>query len=276
MPLYLDRHDLDGATAEDVALAHVRDLEVQDRYGARYLSYWFDYERQGAFCLVDAPSETAAESVHREAHGLVANRIIEVDPRQVDQFLGSLPEARPAEPYVETAFRAIMFTDVEGSTALTQRLGDAQAMRLLRRHNEVVRAALAASRGSEVKHTGDGIMASFSSAVRAVECASAIQRRLDEQQPEDPGEAFQVRVGLAAGEPVTEDGDLFGTAVQLAARLCAQAPPGGILVSSVVRDLTIGQRFTFGAHRQLTLDGFDHPVLAHEVEWQSGTGPHVP
>ena len=187
MPLYLDRHDLpDGVTAEAVALAHIRDLEVQDRYGAHYLSYWFDYDRQVAFCLVKAPSKVAAEAVHREAHGLIAARIIEVDPRGIDEFLGAIPQAQPAEPYVETAFRAILFTDVEGSTALTQRLGDAKAMRLLHRHDEIVRSAVRMLQGSEVKHTGDGIMASFGSAFRAVECAIAIQRKFGRSQLGEP------------------------------------------------------------------------------------------
>ena len=276
MPLYLDRHDLEGATAEDVAQAHVRDLEVQDRYGVRYLSYWFDYHRQAAFCLVDAPSSEAADEVHREAHGLVANRIIKVEPRQVEEFLGGIPEARPAEPYVETAFRAILFTDMEGSTALTQRLGDARAMRLVRQHDDIVRRALKASRGKEVKHTGDGIMASFLSAVRAVECAVMIQRRLSEAHATGAEEAVVVRIGLSAGEPVTEGGDLFGAAVQLAARLCAHAEPGGILASGVVRDLAVGQPFTFGRQHDLTLRGFDGAVHAYDVEWHSDQGGEDP
>jgi len=267
MPLYLDRHDLDGATAEDVALAHVRDLEVQDRYGARYLSYWFDYDRQSAFCLVDAPSTDAAAAVHREAHGLVANHILEVEPRQVEAFLGALPQARPAEPYVETAFRAIMFTDLEGSTAMTQRLGDVPAMRLLHRHDDIVRAALRLCSGREVKHTGDGIMASFASAVRAVEGALTIQRRVAEHSQQRPEQAIAVRIGLSAGEPVTEGQDLFGSAVQLAARLCAQAEPGTVLVTRAVHDLGIGRRLSFSGPRQLVLRGFDEPVDAYEAHW---------
>jgi hypothetical protein len=191
MPLYLDWHDLpEGVTAEAAALAHVRDLEVQDRYDVHYLSYWFDPDRLTSFCLVDAPSKEAAEACHREAHGFVAARIIEADRRQIDEFLGAIPQARPAEPYVETAFRAILFTDVEGSTALTQRLGDARAMRLLRRHDDVVRSAVRMLQGSEVKHTGDGIMASFRSAFRAVECAIAIQRKLADHNLENPSRSW--------------------------------------------------------------------------------------
>ena len=102
---------------------------------------------------------------------------------------------------METAFPAILFTDVEGSTALTQRLGDAKAMRLLRRHDEIVRSAVRMLQGSEVKHTGDGILASFGSAFCAVECAIAIQRKLADHNLENPEEAIAIRTGVAAGEP---------------------------------------------------------------------------
>lgn len=268
MALYMDRHDLDGVTAEDVALAHVRDLDVQDRYGVRYLSYWFDYERQAAFCLVDAPSREAAEAVHREAHGMIASSIIEVDARQVEEFLGGIPQARPREPYVATAFRVILFTDLEGSTALTQRLGDAGAMRVLRAHDKIAREAVRAGGGQLVKHTGDGMMASFPSVTRAVESAVAIQQRVAEHNRDHPDEVMAVRIGLSAGEPVTEDGDLFGAAVQLAARLCTAAAPGTVMVSAAVRDLAVGKGFVFTDRGGVALHGFDEPVHAYEVQWR--------
>ncbi|MCI0394873.1 MAG: DUF4242 domain-containing protein [Chloroflexi bacterium] len=79
MPLYMDvHHRVDGLTAEAVVGAHARDLEVQGRYGVNYLKYWFDEDTGKVFCLVEAPSKEAAEAVHREAHGLCADEIIEV------------------------------------------------------------------------------------------------------------------------------------------------------------------------------------------------------
>jgi class 3 adenylate cyclase len=269
MPLYMDRHDLPGVTPTDVAGAHAGDVDVQDKYGVRYLSYWFDYERQTAFCLVESPSRDAAEAVHRESHGLVASSIIEVDPQSVTEFLGNPPTADVGKPYVATAFRTVLFTDIHGSTALTQRLGDIAAMRVLRRHDEVVRDALRTSGGLEIKHTGDGIMASFTSVARAVECSIEIQQKILKHIAEQPEEAFKVKIGLAAGEPVTEGDDLFGAAVQLAARLCDQAGADGILVSAAVRDLCIGKNFGFMEHRELTLRGFDEPVRAYSVHWNN-------
>ncbi|MEX0799898.1 MAG: adenylate/guanylate cyclase domain-containing protein [Dehalococcoidia bacterium] len=158
----------------------------------------------------------------------------------------------------------ILFTDLEGSTTLTQRVGDAQAQEVLRLHNTIVREALSAHGGSEIKHTGDGIMASFVSASRAVSCALAVQQRMEsetEARPETP----RVRIGLNAGEPVAEDDDLFGTAVQMARRICDQAQPGTVLVSDVVRQLTVGKGFLFSGQGETVLRGFDDPVRLYEV-----------
>jgi class 3 adenylate cyclase/pimeloyl-ACP methyl ester carboxylesterase len=165
-------------------------------------------------------------------------------------------------------FRTIMFTDMEGSTAVTQRLGDAQAQTMVRTHNEIVRDALHAFGGTEVKHTGDGIMSSFTSASMAVECAIAIQRALETHGEAHPDEAIRVRIGLNAGEPVAEGDDLFGTAVQLASRISARAEPRQVLVSDVVRQLVAGKGFLFADRGETELRGFEDPVRIFEVRWQ--------
>ena len=265
MPLYLDRHDLDGVSAADVAAAHELDLNVQEKHQVRYVSYWFDYSRQRAFCLVDAPDAETAERVHREAHGLVPLDIIEVEQDQLEQYLGAPPQFPRGEAYESSAFRTILFTDIVGSTALTQRLGDAGAMTVLRRHDDAVRTALREWDGREIKHTGDGIMASFTSASRAVGCALAIQHGLASPPSAEVDQAIQVRIGISAGEPLSEKGDLFGTAVQLAARLCASAEPGGILVSHAVRELCAGKNLEFDAARDLELRGFAEAVRAYST-----------
>jgi adenylate cyclase len=108
-------------------------------------------------------------------------------------------------------------------------------------------------------------MAAFPSVVGAIESAVQIQRRLAEL---DDRHGLHVRIGMAAGEPVTERNDLFGAVVQLAARLCDQAQPGSVLVSSAVRDLALGKGFVFRKHRRLNLKGFDEPVQSFEVIWQ--------
>jgi adenylate cyclase len=157
---------------------------------------------------------------------------------------------------------------MESSTATTQRLGDAKAQELVRAHNAIVREALAANGGSEIKHTGDGIMASFPSASGTLECAIAIQRGVAERHAEPVGASLRVRIGLNAGEPIAEDQDLFGTAVQLARRICDQAAPGEILASNVVRELAAGKGYLFSDRGEVVPKGFDEAVRLYEVRWQ--------
>ena len=267
MPLFMDRHELPGATAEELAQAHLMDLEVQEKYGVKYITYWFDPESETAFCLVDAPSKETAETVHRESHGLVGSRIIEVDPRRVTNFLGKIEEPEPGEPIANSGLRAILFTDMEGSTNLTQQLGDEKAMELLRTHDSIVREQLQAAGGHEVKHTGDGIMAAFHSVVGAAKCSIGIQQQLESVSSDLPYPT-RVRVGMTAGEPVTENEDLFGAAVQLAARICAASQPGGILASNVVRELSLGKGLSWKDIGPVTLKGFDEPMNLYELLWR--------
>jgi class 3 adenylate cyclase len=133
-----------------------------------------------------------------------------------------------------------MFTDIVGSTSLTQRLGDSRAIRVMRTHDGIVRRAPEAHGGNEVDQGGDGIMASFTSVVRALESAIAIQRWLAAYN-DTAADPFQVRIGLSAGEPVTESDRLFGATLQLAARAGAQADGSDIYVSNVVRELSLGK-----------------------------------
>ena len=268
MPLYLDRHEAPGTTAEEVAAAHERDLAMQGKHDVRYLTYWFEPTDGSVFCLAEGPSAKAVEDVHREAHGLMASSVIEVEPGPVQSFFGKLPEHPPGHAYVASAVHAVLFTDICGSTEFTQTFGDVAGTALVREHDEVVRAGLAVHRGREVKHTGDGIMASFGSVSGAVQAATEIQqgfaaRNLEAETPLD------VRIGISAGEPVTDDvNDLFGAAVQLAARLCDSCPPCGILTSVAVRELCIGKGLRFTDGGTLDLKGFPEAIHVYEVDWR--------
>jgi len=159
----------------------------------------------------------------------------------------------------------LMFTDIEGSTSLTHRLGDEGAQKLVREHNETVRRALDSYHGKEIKHTGDGIMASFFSASRAVGCALYIQQSFTSRNNINPEDAVRVRIGLNAGEPIAEGNDLFGTSVQLARRICDRAEPGQVLVSEVVRQLVAGKGFSFRQVGSEILKGFTEPVALYAL-----------
>jgi class 3 adenylate cyclase len=241
----MDRHDRPGATAEDVAAAHLRDLTVQDRFGVQYVSYWFDYDLSSAFCLVDAPDEAQARAVHEALNGLTASAITPVDRGTVEMFLGRIVD--PTKPDdARTAFRAIMFTDMEGSTDITQRIGDDAAMAVFRRHDSIIRSALDGHRGTEVKHTGDGIMSLFSSVTDALGCSIAVQQGIQSHNAEAPDDDARFRVRIAT-----------------AGRIC---------LSEAVRELAIVKRFPFGPVEELTLKGFDGPVRLVGLNWEDAEG----
>ncbi|MDH3539665.1 MAG: DUF4242 domain-containing protein [Acidimicrobiia bacterium] len=278
MPLYMDVHPgLGDATPEDVAAAHLHDLEIQDQYGVRFLSYWFSDPEGKAFCLVESPDVDALTACHKAAHGLMPHEVIEVGAPTLEQFMGYtevdehdrvLADGRP-----DTALRAIMFTDIEGSTAISTSRGDDVAVELVKRHDRVVRAALEECGGRIVKHTGDGMFVSFTSVLKAVEATVAIQRGTHSDPSAGP--ALAVKIGLTVGEPVEESEDLFGASVNLAARICAHATGGQTLVSSTVRDLAIGKGIDFLNRGEIALKGFPDPVALYEVAWAGpdhGTG----
>lgn len=175
------------------------------------------------------------------------------------------PPAR-SMPRAGGAFRTILFTDIENSTLLNQRLGDTAYRTLLREHESITRDLLHAHRGTEVKTTGDGFMASFSSVVSAMECAVALQRAFASRNAATD-DKFTIRVGLNAGEPVEEHGDLFGEAVTLASRITAQGSAGDILLPDPVRHLLAGKGFIFTDRGEFLAKGFEDPVRLYEVRW---------
>jgi class 3 adenylate cyclase len=276
MPLYMDIHEVPGGvSAEDVAKAHTEDVKIEDKYGVHYHKYWVNEKAGKIFCLCHAPDAEAATQVHRQAHGMVADKIIEIQPEIAEGFLGGVEVNEAGAALVPGAtnerdpgIRTVLFTDIVESTTLTQSLGDDAALAMLGVHDAIVRDALSALGGREVKHTGDGIMASFVSAAGAVRCAIQIQRELEKHARASPERPLKVRVGAAAGEPVEQHNDLFGSTVQLAARLCAHAQPEQILVSNAIPDLCIGKGLLFEEVGEVVLKGFGNPVRAHVAAWR--------
>ena len=274
MPLYMDRHNTVGATPEVIVASHVKDLAIQGKYGVRFITYWVDEVRSKAFCLVDAPNKDALQKVHDEAHGGIANEIIEVDPAVVEAFLGRVTDPPPIDSegraQLDSASRAIMFTDLQDSTGMTARLGDAKAMDLLHTHNSLTRKALREYTGREVKHLGDGIMASFASIDQSLECAIAIQRAFASYNVEHSGAPLHLRIGLSVGEPVEDDNDLFGRTVQLASRVCTHAKPDQILATEEVVAQSAGKTSLFLSRGPISPKGFDQAIQVYEVLWSEG------
>ena len=266
--MYIDRHDLPGMTAEELAGAHTLDVEVQSKHDVEFHTYWFDPVAGSVFCLAQAPSPDAVQAVHTEAHGVVAHSIIEIGMNApLNELFGGIPIHPVGAAYTASAMRAIAFTDIRGSVAQTHELGDEGHMALLREHDEIVRRALLAHEGREVKHTGDGIMAAFTSVSSAVAFAIAVQRAVATRK-ESAATVLELGIGISAGEPVTNDSDdLFGAAVQLAARLCAAAEPFEIAVSVAVKELSIGKGFRFADRGAVALKGLPEPAHVYTVSW---------
>ena len=274
----MPRYNLSEAVSRDVAvelysLAYRIDVTdllprlkvptlVLHRAGSR--SIRFGLGRAVASLIPDARLVPLDGTAHNPWEGDARSALVAIGDFLGEEF--ELEEPTPAVVPMQAPV-TILFTDVEGSTAFTQRLGDAKARELLREHERMVREALKAHGGSEVKTMGDGFMASFSSATKALECAIAMQRAFAEHN-ESAEEPILVRIGLNAGEPIAEEDDLFGTAVNLAARICAQAEAGQILAPIVVRELAAGKQFMFADLGETELRGFEDPVRLYELRWR--------
>jgi class 3 adenylate cyclase len=163
--------------------------------------------------------------------------------------------------------RTVLFTDIVGHTEMMQRLGDAKGRDVLREHERITRETLKQHGGAEVKTMGDGFLASFGSVTAAMECAIALQRAFAVHTESMP-EPLHVRVGLNAGEPIEEDGDLFGSTVILASRIAAKAGAGEILVPDTVRGLLSGKNFLFTDRGEFVPKGFEDAVRVYEVRWR--------
>lgn len=274
MPLFMDQHDTEGASPDDLARAHTADLQVQNEHGVKFLTYWLDYQGGSANCLVDAPDPAAVNRAHAAAHGQLAGRIVPVDKSEVLAFLGRTED--PAGTITEAATRTIVFTDMVDSTAQLDEFGDAAGMETLREHNRIVRRVLGDHRGREVKNTGDGFLLSFDSTSDAVRFATELQRVLSDYSEEHHERQIRVRIGINAGEPVSEEGDLFGLAVNVAARLCDHASAGEILASAAVAGLTMGKGFDFTDAGTVSLKGLKNPLPTFRLQLPPAPSPQKP
>jgi class 3 adenylate cyclase len=180
-------------------------------------------------------------------------------------------DAAPANtvstPPVASGVRTVLFTDIVGHTEMMRRLGDAKGREVLREHERITRELLKEYAGAEVKTMGDGFMASFGSVTKAMDCAIALQRAFAVHTASMP-EPLHVRVGLNAGEPIEEEGDLFGSTVILASRIAAKAGAGEILIPEPLRHLLDGKNYLYADRGETVLKGFEDAMRLYEVRWR--------
>lgn len=223
--------------------------------------------------------------MYRHGRSAAYRRIVDPNaPLGLDEALAEWrkPAKQPVAPEEESAsddadkpekqqtgekFVAVFFTDIVDSTAKQQKNGDHWMMDVIRAHNEIVREGIKKHGGREIKHTGDGIMATFPAANNAIEASILMQRGFKRFSSVMPDREFEVRVGISAGEPIHESGDIFGTPVNLAARVLSKTDPNQICVSSIVRDLCQGKGFQFKPHGTFELKGFPEAQVIYQVPY---------
>jgi AraC-like DNA-binding protein len=239
MPIYMDRHDIvENTTAAQVAGLHQQDLKIQGQFGCRGLTYWFDEQRSTAFCLIEAPDVSAITAMHNHAHGQVPNRVIEVSPALVESFLGRIedPERTGSDALKiidEPAFRIIMLVLLKPPSA-TQRVSGRTSRQLEQFHQTVGNIFLSFS-GKLVRQNDHRLIISFTAVADAIRTAFEIRMQFEKNKTLiDTG--VTLKIGLSAGEPVTDKQALFEDAIRLVERMC-RIVKGEIILSSEVKDL---------------------------------------
>ena len=263
MPIYMDVHIVPGVKARDVAEAHKKDLLHQQEYGCRAMTYWVDEKRETIFCLVEAPEKHAVEEMHRKAHGLIPHKIIEVSSNIVESFLGRIYDPEEVQTsdeglkvFSDPSFRILVVTKMTDPVLLQHKLGTDKANELLNQHNNVIRKNLEQYEGSEVEHGGTGFIISFTSAAKAVSCALAIQKDLQNLN----ADAIGFKIAINAGEPIEKSNKLFGDTIQLADYLCAISSHSRVAIACSVQQL-LSKDLSNKGNNFLCLTPYDETLL---------------
>jgi AraC-like DNA-binding protein len=222
MPLFMDLHkasDYDQKpTVEDIKLNHIADLAVQHKYGVKFLQYWINEEAGLVFCLMEAPNKEACAAVHREAHGAMPCNVIELKGGDYRAYIGEninvnqFDIVERTDGTLDTGYRVILVADFISIS------GDVLPIETIRN-----------AKGNVISQPGNRETLVFMNGQDAIECA------LNMISHAKKGE---LRIGISAGEPVTDQQDLFGDAIRLANRLCDIAQDKQVVVSSLAKELT--------------------------------------
>src|SRR4051812_39570658 len=240
MPIYMDVHIIPGVKARDVAEAHQKDVALQNEFSCKCMTYWVDEKKENVFCLIEAPEKHVVEEMHRQAHGLIPHKIIEVSSVLVESFLGRTEDPENAQitndglkVFHEPSLRFLLVTKINDRCLLKHKLGSEKVNELLSKHDHIIRENLAAYSGREAAYHANNFVASFSSATKAVACAISIQKDMIAADMFDLG----FSIAINAGEPVSESDKLFGDTIRLAKRMCTLTKENQIAIASNVREL---------------------------------------
>ena len=239
MPIFMDRHDVfEDVTAEVVAQIHQEDLKIQDQFCCRGLTYWFDDQRKIGFCLIEAPDAEAIKKMHAKAHGNVPHRVIEVDAKLVEAFLGRIEDPVQAPNtaqniIIDPALRTLMVISLAKSYSAPECSREFKSS--LQEYGQAILTLLRAAEGSVVRQNEKHFLVSFSSVTNAVHAAVNIQSLFANDAAKAPGN-IDLKIGLNAGVPVAGKDQLFEDTIKLAERMC-RVGRGQVVVSPEVKEL---------------------------------------
>lgn len=263
MPIFMDVHIIPGVKARGVAEAHQKDLLHQEEYGCKCMTYWIDEGRETVFCLIEAPHKMAVEELHNRAHGLMPNKIIEVDSAVVESFLGRIydPESIEAteglKVFNDSSFRILLVTHITDPVLLKHQLGKVKAGEVLNAHTTIIRRNLLHYGGREIEHGGNGFIISFTSAAKAVSCALAIQNDIAANLTD----TINFKISIVSGEPVESNDLLFGDTLQLAQYIGMISRYRQLALASSVKKLVSKDYFLTGNSNFFTLMPQDEELL---------------
>jgi len=274
MPLYMDLHIIPGVRAEDVARAHREDLLIEKDHHCKCMTYWIDETRGHIFCLIEAPHKEAVIEMHRNSHGLVPHKIIEVQPGVVESFLGRISDPEDAEEteeglklIKESSYRTILVAHIKDPVLLKHELGIEKANEVMEKNYDAVNSALKRFGGKETDHRGSAFVASFTSASLAISAATSILESASGTFPAG------IKIAIHSGEPFSKAENIFDETIRLADMMCFIINETELCISSAVKEIFQKEHLGNNPYRVRSLSKADEEFLEKlfeilELNWQ--------
>lgn len=268
--MFMDYHKGLSLSIDDVKKAHIADEAVQSKYGVVYHQFWVNEQDGTVFCLMEGPDKEACASVHREAHGGVACSIVEVAVGFYKLLMGNGHiieggHVKHSDGSADVAIRNILLLNIQGVTTVTRSI-DYRKMKAPLPAKQLAISEVAEFGGREVTWLHDDSLVSvFDSTQQALKCAVHLQKKLLELKTTAENDEWNIlfRMGLAAGQPLTDHGELFSETITLARRLCAVANPNEIILSSAIQDRCNIDELTSGPAALRVLTARDQDFISH-------------
>lgn len=244
MPLFMDIHYVGEVSVEETRKAHLKDLAVQEKYGVKYHQYWFNEEAGTVYCLMEGPDKESCAATHREANGITACQITEVEGGMYNLFMGQNQKVdhglvRQEDGKLDTGYRYILTLDIIAKTGSTGFI-DFDQLKLPKNPKNKALQLISEHHGKEVRTSGfDNIVAVFEAPQKVLQCAHEIQKEFLENHRNSDSEADEIifNMGISVGQPVTEKEGFFAEAIRMSQQLCLIAGNKEIITSKLFEEL---------------------------------------